>query len=228
MCVISLFFTGAKVNFIKPIKFILIIYMLRIWQLNRNFSISSFFYVIIILTIPVTLLVSFMVYSGDKGSVGVALQNIALRFSAQIATLEAVLQSESPYYSGLLTFLPVSKVLAVLGMIDHAPRHILPFYNVPFAWNVATYLEVGYRDFGLLGIIFIQVYFGIFLSFVLWWCRFMKSRSLILVIFILMTNFCFSATSIAPVIKPIYWFQILLILSLDLAIRVKLKRRKFL
>ena len=47
-------------------------------------------------------------------------------------------------------------------MIDHAPRHILPFYNVPFAWNVATYLEVGYRDFGLLGIIFIQVYFGIF------------------------------------------------------------------
>ena len=58
----------SESKFYKTNKVYLDYIYAQIWQQNRNFSISSFFYVIIIFTIPVTLLVSFMVYSGDKGS----------------------------------------------------------------------------------------------------------------------------------------------------------------
>lgn len=217
-CTLSLFFTGAKVNFLKPIKFILMILLLKMWHHRAMLTLRGVTSMILAVVIPMSLLLSYMVFSGDKASFDVALQNIVLRFSAQIAALDAVVSSKSPEYLGLLMILPIAKVLSLFDIAD-APKHILPFYDIPFSWNVATYLEAGYRDFGLPGLFVIQFYFSVFVAAILWFAKYCKTRSFSLVLFLLMTNFCFSAISIAPMIKPIYWFQIGMVILLDQFVR---------
>lgn len=57
------------------------------------------------------------------------------------------------YFLGTYMVLPLTKIVARLAPNIEVPNEILPFYAIPFRFNVTTYLNVFYEDFGIIGLI---------------------------------------------------------------------------
>jgi oligosaccharide repeat unit polymerase len=73
--------------------------------------------------------------------------------AAELPTLDALLHdgSVTPAY-GTNTFNPLASALAAVIPGFSAPSHIGQFYSNPYPFNVATQLDVFFRDFGLVGL----------------------------------------------------------------------------
>lgn len=93
----------------------------------------------------------------------------------------------SPDFSGFRLFYPLGKIFEALGVGVYVPPQILPFLDVPFSTNVATYLEPAFVDWGIWGV----VIFLFFHSFILDYFALFLLRSERAALMLLWAVFCF-------------------------------------
>jgi oligosaccharide repeat unit polymerase len=204
---ILLLSTGAKGNIGKSLTLLCFGYLL-LGRSNTAKRLLGASFLVFFVLIFIGLL---MLITGDKKNVLDVLINIPRRFSSQIAVLDQVLFAKD-FKLGLVTFLPFAKTYNALGGNLDLPSHILGFYDIPYPWNIGTYLETFLRDFGLAGI-----FLAPFFLFVFTFSVFVIARSSrysvwgrTLLIFSIIIPY--SAWFTAPYNKPIYLFQLVLLI----------------
>jgi len=119
-----------------------------------------------------------------------------------------------PVY-GAYMFSPILKMIRGMGVPVVIPSHIGEFYNTPMPANIATYLDLMYKDFGLIGVSVIPFIIG----FVCSYC-FAKLRAPNIALFGFSINTIlaltvFGSTGAANYVKPSYWFQVFALLLLS-------------
>ena len=126
--------------------------------------------------------------------------------------LDKLLQDETVIFEwGKYTLLPVVKLLHEAGLPIDVPTHIGRFYDIPIPFNVATYLDVLYTDFGLAGTLVIPVCLGVISG--LAYFRLRRTRSLWWVLAnSILALWIYASVAAASYIKPSYWFQIMVAL----------------
>jgi oligosaccharide repeat unit polymerase len=102
----------------------------------------------------------------------------------------------------------VTKVVGAFVPGFEVPSHIGDYYYVPFPFNVATYLDVMYKDFGFFGILVLPAIFGFI--FTIFFVRLIRSEASFWLLFInvIFALWIFDSAGAAPYLKPVYWFQI--------------------
>lgn len=73
--------------------------------------------------------------------------------TGSIPALQVFIQTTDELAWGKNTFLPIIKILARIFPNIDVPQEVLPFYNIPFAFNVTTYLNTFYNDWGYIGLL---------------------------------------------------------------------------
>lgn len=217
---VSLIATAARVNIGKGLLLAFVVWLAGRYVLPSWRTVLRHF-----IPIAVALLVVFLLLGASRSktfehspiSAAVPVQNEVLgpgllaynRMVAQIPTLDELLQDptiEDSY--GALIFHPVAQVVDVISVRYDAPSHIGKFYNVPYPHNVATQLDVMYKDFGWPGIVAASFVFGSALGWVQrayekgpgGYARMLVWSVLILVVW--------ASTTAAAFIKLSYWVQI--------------------
>lgn len=114
----------------------------------------------------VFVLIGFMVGKIELSSL---YEKVEIYFLSGFLYLDSVVFSSADF-SGFRLFYPVGKIFEALGMDVYVPPQILPFLDVPFSTNVATYMEPAFVDWGWWGVViflfvhsFLLDYFSIFL-----------------------------------------------------------------
>ncbi len=216
---LCLLMTGAKVNIFDAIIWSGVVYLLlRLEKISiERGVVGLFFFAVLGISI-------FLVHTKFTGEiVGVSNQSadIYQRFSAQFPTFDMLINDSSIEHSyGKLSLLPLVKVVHVFFSEVEVPNHILQFYNVPVRFNLATYLDVLYRDFGLAGVVVGPWFFGVLCGFAFLLYRNKKESFLALFFLSIVILWVLSSPYAAGYIKPIFWFQILIGYILYLYIRV--------
>jgi oligosaccharide repeat unit polymerase len=129
--------------------------------------------------------------------------------TGQIPTLDQLLHDPGIEFQwGKLTLLPIAKVMGIVIPEFTVPSHIGTFYPIPFPFNVATYLDVMYKDFGLVGTLVLPFMLGWLISAV--FIRFLRTPSSFWFFYlnIILSLWINASVSAAGHIKPVYWFQI--------------------
>lgn len=83
-------------------------------------------------------------YDADEGLFG----NVVVYVFGGFGYFSALLYDVNPSYEFTRTFLPISKILEGLGIIENVPSQVLDFKDVPFSTNVGTFLEPLLSDGG--------------------------------------------------------------------------------
>lgn len=202
----ALLFTAAKVNVFKAIFWGIFIYtFLNIDQLNVKNTLRT---ILVIVSIGLLL---FLFHTGMTGEVkGQQFSDIYARFSAQLPTLDKLLHDQTvEFQHGKLIVLPLTKLLHVFIPSIDVPSHILEFYQVPYLWNIATYLDIMYKDFGVAGTLFIPFIFGIIASYSFVKFLHYPERLWLLYFNVIIGLWIWGSPSVAGFIKPVYWFQLI-------------------
>jgi len=203
----SLLFTGAKTNIFKAVLLAFAVtYLIRLENINTAKSISL---ASLIAALGIGAFFTHTALTGEIGSRDAQNAELIMRLSAQFSTFDKLIHDPSIELEfGKLLFLPATKALASITGGIQAPSHILDFYNTPAPFNLATYLDIAYKDLGILGTLLIPWIFGLLsgLSF----SFYKKSKKSLFGVFISAIFFMWTAESInsAGFIKPSYWFQI--------------------
>jgi len=113
---------------------------------------------------------------------------------------------------GKYTFLPVVKVSKLFFSDIKTPSHIGEFYDTPLPANIATYLDLMYKDFWLIGPIALPALLGFFSSFFFTKLLFGRVSLSVFMINTVLAMTIFSSTSAANYMKPSYWFQVAVII----------------
>jgi len=215
----SLILTTAKVNLMKLIVWC--IFLLLYLNLNRLGIRRASALVVLTLVAGFGLFIVLSSWGGEEfentawyryvpvsGYAGKLLYAYIYN-TGQIPTLDKLLHDPSVEFQwGKLTFLPIAKLIGMVIPEFTVPSHIGTFYPIPFPFNVATYLDVMYKDFGLLGTLLIPFVLGWLTSAM--FIRFLRTPSN-LWLFYLNTIFALwinASVSAAGYLKPVYWFQI--------------------
>jgi len=199
--------TGAKTNVFKAIMFaFFVLFFLKMHRFGivRNALIFGI--------VAISMISMFFVHTkatGEVANLDAQVQEVVARFSLQFNTFDKLVHDDTvnSTYGGLL-FAPVLKV-ADLGPVDiHVPSHILDFYYSPKPFNLATYLDVFYKDFGILGIIIMPFLFGLVCAFV--FIRFMRGNSSPFFFFLTcaLTLSAIGSVNTSSFVKPSWWFQL--------------------
>ena len=218
---ISLILTTAKVNITKVVVWCVVLtILLSLDYLNaRNFALLM----ATLVTVGLSLFVGLSDWGGesfdnsiwssyftqDEIQINGNIVSAYIYNTGQIPTLDRVLHDSSiEHQYGKLTFLPISKIIRVFDRSFSVPSHIGKFYNIPYPFNVATYLDVMYKDFGVWGIISISFILGWIISFA--YLKFLQEHKSLWLLYInsVFALWIFSSVSAASYIKPSYWFQI--------------------
>jgi oligosaccharide repeat unit polymerase len=215
-----LLFTAAKVNIIKAIIWSIFAYSFV--KLEKEYLIKIISIGLIMLTIIITGFIFYTSFTGEIKSRPDQWYNIYSRFSAQLPTLDKLLNDSNVVLQyGKLSFLPLVKIYSIFFPETIVPSHILDFYDVPIEFNVATYLDVMYKDFGVLGIVTIPFFFGVFCGFCYKNYQNKKHSFWALYLLVIASLWVWASSSTAGFIKPVYWFQ----LAAGLLINYYIKKR---
>jgi oligosaccharide repeat unit polymerase len=105
--------------------------------------------------IPLTIFFVFAIISGKFDVSAGVLDNFIIYVTGGIGYFDSlVAEVTSSQFTGVQTFLPVTKTLKAIGVLDYAPSEILDFRMVPFATNVGTFLQPLFADGGWPMLIF--------------------------------------------------------------------------
>lgn len=217
----SLLYTTGKVNIAKTIMwcFFALLY-LEVFRLGSTRVLKWLLY----LLAGGALLFSLMVLNessdlagfGDAEGRGSTLLLAYLYMSIPIGVLDKLLADPQvlPMYGAYL-FGPILKLGAAMGLSVEIPSHIGEFYETPMPANIATYLDLMYKDFGFAGPLVIPFLIGFLCSFV-----FAKLRAPRISLFVFSLNTVlalsvFGSTGAANYMKPSYWFQLLALFVLS-------------
>lgn len=202
-----LLLTGAKTNFFKAIIWSVIMYLLlkkEDIKLGR-----SVFYSIFFIFSGITVFFIHTSSTGELQDTSAQVTDVLFRFSAQFATFQSLINDSSIEHSyGKLLFLPITKVMHLISSDIKVPTNILDFYPVPSLFNLATFLDVFYKDFGLFGVIFGPGIFG-FLSALIFF-KYRNNKGNFYVLFLVSFIFLWTMESpnTAGFVKPSYIFQL--------------------
>lgn len=147
----------------------------------------------------------------DPGTVGVPLL-LLHRYAAPVPTLDGLLNDESisPTW-GALTLRPIAQVAGAVYPDYRAPSHIGEFYDTPYTFNVATQLDVMYKDFGWPGMLIGSTLFGFGIGRVEAWRQEGRGSHTGRFIWALVAMFVWAAPAAAAFIKMNYMVQIVLV-----------------
>src|SRR3990167_4230558 len=139
-----------------------------------------------------------------------------LYMSVPVGVLDKLLADPEvvPVY-GAYMFGPVLKLLNVVGIPVEVPSHIGDFYNTPFPANIATYIDLMYKDFGLIGPSLIPFFIGFICSYFFSRLRLDRVSLFTFSFNTILALSVFGSTGAANYMKPSYWFQILVLLLLS-------------
>ncbi|MBW3664459.1 MAG: oligosaccharide repeat unit polymerase [Actinobacteria bacterium] len=159
------------------------------------------------------------------------LQEVALplHYSAgPLPTLDRLLEDTDPPVTwGALTFHPLAKVAEVFLPDYDAPSHIGEFYEIPYRFNVATFIDIGYKDFRLFGVALTGWILGILAGVVTLHARRMNKGSVCWTFaFSIVALVIFASPSSASYIKFSYWIQTAVLLWLGAKVDVAPKSSK--
>lgn len=105
--------------------------------------------------IPLTIFFVFAIISGKFDVSAGVLDNFIIYVTGGIGYFDSVVaEVTNAQFTGAQTFLPVTKALKAIGVLDYAPSEILDFRMVPFATNVGTFLQPLFSDGGWPMLIF--------------------------------------------------------------------------
>ena len=215
----SLVLTTGKVNLVKLVGWC--IFLLLYLNLNRLTAARASALAVVTLLLGFGLFVVLSTWGGEEfentlwyqyvpvsGHVGNLLYAYIYN-TGQIPTLDNLLHDSGVEFQwGKLTFLPIAKLIGIVIPEFTVPSHIGTFYPIPFPFNVATYLDVMYKDFGLFG--------TLLLPFVLGWLtsamfvRFLRTPCSFWLFYLntILALWVNASVSAAGYLKPVYWFQI--------------------
>lgn len=226
LSIASLFFTTARTNMTKSLVWILYILMffqieyLRIKRFSKIVAAMvglalGMFFVIGIWTSE-TFGSTEIFKSGNYSGPGASLLMPYFYMSVELPVLDKILQDPNIQFEwGKYTFLPVFKVLKLFSPEMSVPSHIGQFYYTPLASNIATYLDLMYKDFGLIGPIILPFLIGAVSSYLFARMLFNRVGLALFMINTIMAMTIFASTSSANYMKASYWFQIFAILVIS-------------
>lgn len=222
LALLSLIYTTGKVNIAKAIVwcFFALLYM-EVFRL-RSTRIMKW---LVILIVGGGIVFSLLVINerSDLASMGSGVYSNTgvaplayLYMSIPVGVLDKLLAdpNQVPVY-GAYMFGPILKVFSAMGIPMEIPSHIGEFYNTPIPGNIATYLDLMYKDFGLIGPGVIPFFIGLVCSY---FFSKLRSANISLLVFsfnTILSLSVFGSTSAANYMKPSYWFQILVLLVLS-------------
>jgi oligosaccharide repeat unit polymerase len=129
--------------------------------------------------------------------------------SGNIPALDKLISNTLTFSFGQYTFLPFLKLLNKVGFPIVPHSGINEFYEIPFIFNTATYLDVMYMDFGIIGILVIPLLIGFTTTHL--FVKMMLNPSFTLVYINSLTTmallFSFGSSSY---IQPSFWFYLLI------------------
>ncbi|RYY90751.1 MAG: oligosaccharide repeat unit polymerase [Chitinophagaceae bacterium] len=215
LAMISLLYTTAKVNIMKVIIWSVFTFMylnLHRLDLRTLLKITA-----MLLSVVAFVFTGLVLSEGsdlaavESGTIESTVLMLAyLYMSAPVGVLDKLLHDPSLVHTfGTYTLQPIMKILQATGLDVVAPSHIGDFYFTPVPANIATYLDLMYKDFGILGPALMPGLIGFFCTQV--YSRLFRER-IGLFAFSLNTILAltvFSSTSAANYMKPSYWFQVM-------------------
>jgi oligosaccharide repeat unit polymerase len=204
----SIILTAAKTNIFKALVWSFIVYSLL------KYEDVKFHSIIFIASCAISF--GFLLFSIHTGLTGALPEfsdqssDALARFSAQFPTFHLLINDTSISHSyGKMIFLPLMQLAHVFLPDLQVPSYILDFYSVPFLFNLATYLDVFYKDFGIVGVLILPWLFGIVSAGIFYIFSFNKKS--FFVIFAMSIILCWTTESpnVSGFIKASYWFQII-------------------
>lgn len=221
---VGLLGTTARTNVTKAI-----LLAFFVWVASRPKPLSQGAFLRRLAPLAIGAVLLFLIVGGalGKNAVGFALgggtdsalrSNLLLVYhynAAQLPTLDMLLHDPNVQHTyGAYTLRPVAQIAGRFFAEYSAPSHIGEYYNVPQPFNVATHLDVMYKDFGLLGVYLLSFLFGLATGAIhrIWWTW--RERPGPQFIFALWAAVVFASTSAAAYIKVNYWLQALLVIIL--------------
>lgn len=224
--IVSLFFTTGRTNIMKSIVwivFVLLFFQLEILSLRKFAKIMGgllgvvvgLFFISAVWTTKT--FESTEIYSAKEFS-GITAPLLLPYFymSVQLPVLDKLLNDPEVQHTwGKYTFLPIVKVSKLVFPDIQAPSHIGKFYDAPYSANVATYLDLMYKDFWFIGPVLIPALLGFISSYLFMWLLNGRVTLGIFMINTILAMTIFSSTSSANYMKPSYWFQVCLLLIIS-------------
>jgi oligosaccharide repeat unit polymerase len=224
--VISLFFTTGRTNMTKALVWIFYIFLffeLQSLSLKKLAKMMGGFITVII---GLFFLIGLWKHgqfessaNGEQRQSTPAAASLLLPYfymSVELPVLDKLLKDPGVQQEwGKLTFLPVIKVGKLILNDVKVPSHVGEFYDTPLPANIATYLDLMYKDFWLIGPIVLPAFLGFVSSF--FFTQLLCGR-ITLGLFMINTILAltiFSSTSSANYMKPSYWFQMLVVVMIS-------------
>lgn len=219
---LCLVLTGAKTNIAKSLMWSFVFYSLLKFE---NIQLKRI--VVISISVIFSGIFLFFVHTGFTGELKnfhAQFREVILRFSAQFPTFQLLINDSSISHSyGSLIFHPVAKLAQLVWPEMYVPSHILDFYPVPYWFNLATYLDVFYRDFGVVGVVMLPWFFGVLSGSCFYLYCIKKNNFFVLFAFSIILLWTIASPSTAGFIKPSFWFQIIFCYFVHLLIKNKPK-----
>lgn len=115
---------------------------------------------------------------------------------------------------GALTFRPIAQVVGALSESYSAPSHIGEFYDIGVPFNVATWLDIMYKDFNVAGIAVLPFLLGVAAGAFAFYRRQRPESLAVLFAHSWFAMVIFAAPTNAAFIKASYWLQLAILLLL--------------
>lgn len=234
LSVISLFFTTGRTNISKAIVWIFYIYVffeVQSLSLRKLVKITGGLLGVIIglfFLIGLWKHGTFVKNESQTERNSAPVASLMLPYfymSVELPVLDKMLNDPSVKQEwGKLTFLPVTKLTKLFFKDVKVPSHIGEFYDTPLTANIATYLDLMYKDFWYIGPIVLPAILGYISSFFFAWLLFGRVTLAIFMINTILALTIFASVSSANYMKPSYWFQIIVVILMSRYCREKTDR----
>lgn len=223
--VISLIFTTGRTNMTKAIVWMFyVLLFFEIQQLNlKRFAkiIGGLLCVIVGLFFLIGLWKhgTFATTESREDGNSAAASSLALPYlymSIELPVLDKMLNDPNIQQEwGKYTFLPIVKIAKLFNKDVKVPSHVGEFYDTPLPANIATYLDLMYKDFWLIGPIILPALLGFVSSFFFTRLLFGRVTLTIFMVNTVLALTIFSSVSAANYMKPSYWFQIFAVIAIS-------------
>ncbi|MHC1696850.1 MAG: O-antigen polymerase [Geobacteraceae bacterium] len=223
--IISLFFTTGRTNMSKSIVwmfYILLFFELQSLNLKKFTKIAGSLLCVVVGIFFLIGLWKHGTFATNEFSVdketaqSTPLMLPYIYMSVELPVLDKLLNDPGVEQQwGKLTFLPVIKVVRLFIKDAKAPSHVGEFYDTPIPANIATYLDLMYKDFWLIGPIVLPAILGFVSSFFISWLLFGRVTLAVFMINTILALTLFSSVSAANYMKPSYWFQVLVVIAIS-------------
>jgi oligosaccharide repeat unit polymerase len=214
-----LYFTTSKTNISKLIIWIIFYVLLRADSL-RSRPIKSLLLVSVpIILIAALALLTLSTLDANQGLSVISPNDILSLLTPYVSSpfivFDKIINDNSVVAPGFLetiTMSPITKVLAALGLVDSGSvaSHIGRFYFTPLPSNIGTFLDVPYKDFGLLGLVIVPFFLGLISMSIYKFYRTSQNPAAVLAYTVILLGI-FSSPTAGNYFKPSYIFQVFII-----------------